>query len=159
MSFDSWILALHVLSASCLVAGIAVFWLLIVAVRGTDTPEGTLRFGPLSRLGGAVVGIGMGGTIILGVWLAFSVGGYDIWDPWIIAAIVLWLVAAALGRRTDEAFRDGVRKAQELQAAGRAGPDAELLALNRASRGVWLQALTTAVVLLIIADMVWKPGA
>lgn len=118
-----------------------------------------MRFGPLTRLADAAVGVGMGGTIVLGVWLAFSVGGYDIWDPWIIAAIVLWLVAAALGRRTSEAYGDGVRKAQTLQAAGQAGPDAELLALNRTSSGVLLKALTTVVVLLIIADMIWKPGA
>jgi hypothetical protein len=27
-------------------------------------------------------GIGGVGTIVFGIWLAFSVGGYDIWDGW-----------------------------------------------------------------------------
>jgi hypothetical protein len=52
-----------------------------------------------------------------------------------------------------------MNKAQELRAAGETGPNAELLALNRTQSGVVLHALTTIVVLLILADMIWKPGA
>jgi uncharacterized membrane protein len=159
VSFDDWMLALHVLSAFSLVAGIIAFWVLIFAVRRTDSPEGTLRMGPASRLANAAIGVGMGGTIILGIWLAFSVGGYDIWDWWIIGALVLWVIAAGLGQRTGVAYMEGVKKAQELQAAGQTGPNAELLALNRTSNGVVLQLLVSAVVLLIILDMIWKPGA
>jgi uncharacterized membrane protein len=159
VSFDDWMLALHMLSAFALVAGIILFWVLIVAGRRTDTPERTLRMGPMSRVAGGAIGIGMGGTIVLGIWLAFSVGGYDIWDGWIIAAIVLWVVAAALGQRAGAAYEAGVKKAQELQAAGQTGPSAELLALNRTSRGLVLQLLVSVVVLLIIVDMIWKPGA
>jgi hypothetical protein len=159
VSFDDWVLALHVLSAFAVAAGLVLFWVLIVAVRRTDTPEGTLRVGPLTRVADAAIGIGMGGTILLGIWLAFSVGGYDIWDLWIVAAIALWLIAAELGRRTGAAYGAGVRKAQELQAAGQTGPSAELLALNRTSNGVLLQTLSTLVLLLIIVDMIWKPGA
>jgi hypothetical protein len=159
MSFDDWMLALHVLSAFAMVAGMTLFWILIVAVRRTDTPEGTLRMGPLSRVADAAIGIGMGGTIVLGIWLAFSVGGYDIWDGWIVAALVLWVITAALGQRAGAAYAAGVKKAQELQAAGQSGPNAELLALNRTSRGLLLQALVSAVVLLVILDMIWKPGA
>jgi len=152
-------LVLHVLSAFSLVAGIIFFWVLIVAVRQTDTPEGTIRMGPLSRIAEVAVGVGAGGTILLGVWLAFSVGGYDIWDGWIIAALVLWVIATGLGQRAGAAYVEGVKKAQELQTAGQTGPNAELLALNRTSRGVVLQLLTSIVVLLILIDMIWKPGA
>jgi uncharacterized membrane protein len=95
----------------------------------------------------------------LGIWLAFSVGGYNIWDGWIIAALILWFIAAALGRRTGQAYMEGMNKAQELRGAGESGPNAELLALNRTQSGVVLHALTTIVVLLILADMIWKPGA
>jgi hypothetical protein len=159
VSFDDWMLALHVLSAFAVVAGLIVFWVVIVAARRTDTPEGTLRMGPLTRVADAAIGIGMGGTILLGIWLAFSVGGYDIWNGWIVAAIVLWLIAAELGRRTSKAYGPAVRKAQELNAAGQTGSDAELLALNRTSNGLMLQALSTLVILLIVVDMIWKPGA
>ena len=159
MSLDDWILALHVLSAFAYVAGIVLFWILVVAIRQIDTPEGTIRLWPVVKVGNASVGIGAGGTIILGIWLAFSVGGYDLWDGWIVAAIVLWLISAELGRRTGGAYMQGLGKAQELRAAGQTGPSSELLALNRTSTGVLLHTLTSAVVLLILLDMIWKPGA
>jgi uncharacterized membrane protein len=159
MSFDAWMLALHVLSAFAYVAGMVLFWVLIVAVRRTDTPEGTIRMAPVVKVGNAAVGIGAGGTILLGIWLAFSVGGYDIWDGWIIAALVLWAVAGALGQRTGVAYMEGMTKAQELQAAGQAGSSVELRGLNRTSRGVVFHFLASVVVLLILIDMIWKPGA
>ena len=159
MRFDDWMLALHVLSAFSLVAGIIVFWALIVVGRRIDTPQATLTLGPVARVGTATVGAGMVGTIVFGLWLAFSVRNYDIWDAWIIIALVLWAVGAALGRKTGEAYMEGPKKAMELQEAGQTGPNAELLALNRTSRGVLLQTLTSLVVLLIILDMIWKPWA
>ena len=159
MSFDSWMLALHVLSAFALVAGMVLFWALIVAVRRADTPEETLRMGPAARVAGASVGLGMGGTIAFGIWLAFSVGGYDIWDGWIIAALVLWVVAARFGAMTNASYERGVQKAQELGGEGVSTPNAELLALNRTQNGVLFQSLTSIAVLLILIDMIWKPGA
>jgi hypothetical protein len=159
VSFDDWMLALHVLAAFAYVAGIIVFWILIVAVRRTDTPEGTIRLEPVVKVGNAAVGIGAGGTIVLGIWLAFSVGDYDIWDGWIIAALVLWLISMPLGQRTGVAYMQGMTKAQELQAGGQTGPSAELLALNRTSQGVLFHFLASVVVLLILIVMIWKPGA
>jgi hypothetical protein len=159
VSFDDWVLALHVLSAFALVAGVVLFWVLIVAVRRTDTPDGTLSIGPFTKVAGAAIGVGMGGTIIFGIWLAFSVGGYDIWDGWIVAALVLWFVAGGLGRRADTAYAPSVKRAEELRADGQSGPNEELGALNRNSGGVVVQALISIIVLLILADMIWKPGA
>jgi uncharacterized membrane protein len=159
VSLDDWILALHVLSAFAYVAGVVLFWVLVVAVRRIDTPEDTIRMGPIVNVGNASVGVGALGTIVLGIWLALSYGGYDLWDGWIIAAIVLWVASAATGSRTGNAYMQGMRKAQELQSAGRTGPDAELLALNRTSNGVLLHAATSVLVLLILIDMIWKPGA
>jgi uncharacterized membrane protein len=159
VSFDDWALALHVLSAFAWVAGIVLFWILIVAVRKADTPEGTIRTEPVVRLGNAAVGIGMVGTIVFGIWLAFSAGGYDIWDGWIIAALVLWVISTPLGQRTGAVYTEGMNKARELQTAGQTGSSAELLALNRSSRGVVFHFLWSLVVLLILLDMIWKPGA
>jgi uncharacterized membrane protein len=159
VSFDDWMLALHVLSAFSYVAGMTLFWVLVVAVRRIDTPRETLQLNGVARLGNVAVGIGAGGTIIIGIWLAFSVGNYDIWDFWIILALVLWVVAAAIGRRTGEAYLEGPKKAQELEAAGQTGANAKLLALNRTSQGLLLHSLSTVVLLLILIDMIWKPWA
>jgi uncharacterized membrane protein len=159
VSFDQWMLAFHVLSAFSLIAGVVLFWVLIVAGRRIDTPADTLRVGPVARVGNATIGIGMGGTILFGVYLAFALDSYAIWDGWILAALVLWFVGAALGRRTGAEYIRAPKKAMELEEAGQSGPNAELLALNRTSRGVLLHTLTSLVALLILIDMIWKPGA
>jgi uncharacterized membrane protein len=159
MTFDDWLLALHVLAAFALVAALVVFWVMIVAVRRTDTPEETIRMAPVAKVGNAAAGIGGIGTIVFGIWLAFSVGGYDIWDGWIIAAIVLWAIATGVGARTGKEYMAGMKKAEELQAAGQTGPSSELLAINRTQRGVMLHALGSVTTLLILIDMIWKPGA
>jgi hypothetical protein len=159
VGFDDWLLALHVLSAFAYVAGLVLFWVLIVAVRKTDTPGGTIRMEPIVKVGNAAVGIGAGGTILLGIWLAFRLDSYAIWDGWIVAAIVLWVISMPIGRRTGEEYNRGMAKAKELEAAGQTGPSEELLALNRTSTGVVTHTLASAVVLLILLDMIFKPGA
>ena len=159
MSFNDWLVALHVLAAFAYVAGVVLFWILIVAVRRIDTPEETIRMGPIVNVGNAAVGIGAGGTILLGIWLAFALDGYAIWDGWIIAALILWAIAAAFGQRTGVAYMQGMTKAKELDAAVQRGANMELLALNRTSNGVLMHALTSVVVLLILLDMIFKPGA
>jgi hypothetical protein len=159
VSFDDWMLALHVLSAVTYISGLVLFWVLIVAVRRIDTAADTIAIQPIARIGGIAVGVGGIGTIVLGIFLALSYGDYDLWDFWILAAIVLWIAAAATGSRTGAEYNKGLAKAQELESAGRTGPEAELLAVNRTSRGLVLHAVTSALVLLIVLDMIWKPGA
>jgi len=159
VSFVDWALAVHVLSAFAYVAGLVLFWVLVVAVRRVDTAEETLRMEPIVKVGNVAVGIGAVGTIVVGVYLAFAVDGYAIWDGWIIAALVLWAVAGGLGQRTGVAYMQGMNKAKELDAAGKTGADQELLALNRTQTGLLLQTLASLAVLLILVDMIFKPGA
>jgi hypothetical protein len=72
---------------------------------------------------------------------------------------VLWAATGALGQRTGVEYNRGMEKAKELDAAGQAGPSAELLAINRTSRGVYLHAAASVLLLLLLIDMIWKPGA
>ena len=78
------------------------------------------------------------GTLVLGVWLALYLDQYEIWDGWIIGAIVLWLVATGLG---DSARR----QLADAEAVG-----------SRVALMHWLR--TVAVIGLLVL-MVWKPGA
>ena len=94
---------------------------------------------------------------MIGIWLAFRLDSYAIWDAWIIAALVLWVVAGGLGQRTGVAYMQGMNKAKALDAAGETGPNEELLALNRTSTGVLLHSLGSLAVLLILLDMIFKP--
>ena len=159
MSLDEWVLAFHVLSAFAFVGGLVLFWVLIVAGRNADTPDDTLRMEPVAKVGNAAVGVGAGGTLLLGIWLALSYGGYDLWDGWIIAAIVLWIASAAVGSRTGVEYIKPLHKARELSEAGQTGPSAELLALNRTQRGVVLHGASSLLALAILVVMIWKPGA
>ena len=159
MNLDDWILALHVLSAFAYVSGVVLFWILVVAVRRVDLPEATIRMEPIVKVGNVAVGVGAVGTIVLGIWLAISLDAYQVWDGWVIAAIILWAISLATGQRTGVAYMQGMTKAQELQTSGQTGPNAELLALNRTSNGVLLHFATTVAVVLILVDMIWKPGA
>jgi hypothetical protein len=159
VSLDQWLVALHVLSAFAYVSAIVVFWFLIVAVRRADTPGETIRMEPIAKVGNGAVAIGAGGTLIFGIWLAFSYGGYDIWDPWIIVALILWAVSGGIGQRTGAAYTAGMNKAKELDAAGHTGPSDELVAINRTQQGLALHTAATVVVVLILIDMIWKPGA
>ena len=136
MSFDAWMLALHVLVAFVFRDGS-----LLDPDRGRS-PLSTPRTRPcasarFAKVGNAAVGIGMGGTIVLGIWLALSVGGYDLWDGWIIAALVLWLIACRARPWTGAAYLVGPDEgAGAGAAAGQTGPNAELLAVNRTSTGL-----------------------
>jgi hypothetical protein len=159
VSFDDWILALHLLSAFAYVAGMIVFWVLIVAVRRTDTADATIRMAPIVKVGTIGTGVGAVGTIVFGLWLTFSVGGYRIWNFWIIAALVLWAIAGGLGGQTGKEYQRGMDKAKELEAAGQTGPNSELLEINRTQRGLVLHSVASLALLLILIDMIWKPGA
>jgi uncharacterized membrane protein len=136
VGLDDWILALHVLSAVAVVAALTLFWVVVVAARGLDAEEANRQFASLTRLGTATVIAGLVGTLVFGIWLALSVGGYDLWDGWIIAALVLWVVGAGTGQRSGVAFAQGDQR-----------------------RGVLLHAISSAAIVLILVDMIWKPGA
>ena len=159
LTLNDWLVALHLWSAFALVASMVLFWVLVVAARDCDSIEETIAYGRVGGIGSKVVGFGFGGTIVFGVWLAFNKDSYAIWDGWIIAALVLWAVAGALGQRTGVAYMQGMNKAKELDAAGKTGPDQELLALNRTQTGLILQTLASLAVLLMLVDMIFKPGA
>jgi hypothetical protein len=147
--FDT-LLFLHVLAAFAIVATVVVY---------SAFALGWTADSRLLIVGRVMWAIGGLGTLVFGVWLAFYVQGYEIYDGWIIAALVLWAVSGALGQRTGVAYMRGMTKAKELDGAGQTGPNAELSALNRTTGGVVLHALVSAAALLLVLDMVFKPGA
>jgi hypothetical protein len=159
VTFDGWLLALHLLFATALVAAIAIFWILVLAVRNADRPARVLALKPLLRVGGIAVLAGSLGSVVFGVWLAITLDAYHPWDGWVIAAILLWAIASETGRRTDPEYGRAFARASELAALGETGPSPELAALCRPRTGTVLHLVSSAAVLLILVDMIWKPGA
>jgi hypothetical protein len=155
VSFDDWIVALHLLSAFALVASMVLFWTLVVATRKLTDVDARITYGRVGDLGGRIIGVGFAGTIIFGIWLAFAKDGYAIWDGWIIAAIVLWAIGGATGGRAGAEYQKVLEHAQELKAAGQpAQPGA-----FRSSSGELMLAISSLAILLLLIDMIWKPGA
>jgi uncharacterized membrane protein len=152
-----WLLVFHVTGAFLLLGGGAFAASLNLAALGREKPsEIVLLFG-LIRI--AVVAI-MAGTLlafVFGLWLVHE-AGYGYTDGWVIAAIVLLIVANALGGiggRRDEAT---ARLARDLAASGDA-PSAELRSRVRDPISLALSYGSGLVLIAVLALMVWKPGA
>jgi hypothetical protein len=94
VSFEDWIFALHLLSAATLVGALVMSWIVVVALRSTDTPDATLSLNRVAMVGTAAIVVGLVGAIGFGIWLAILRDTFQVWDGWLIAAIVLWGVAA-----------------------------------------------------------------
>jgi hypothetical protein len=158
MELNDWILALHLLAAFALVGAQVIFWIMIVALWGTDSTGRVTSLMRVSQVGAVTVVVGSLGTVVFGIWLAISVDGYEIWDGWVLAAIVLWAIAVELGRRSGDGFRAAGMEAGRLAAAGTETSPVVAQTFG-ASRPLWFHAASSVVVLLILIDMIWKPGA
>jgi uncharacterized membrane protein len=159
VSLYDWLLFLHVLSAFSLVAGLVLYTYVIVAARRADRPAAAARSLRLLRVGDPLWAVGAGGTLALGIWLAIDVDGYELWDGWIIAALVLWLAAGGTGDRMAKHYGPTRERAVALVAEGRDELTPELREMLRSPRGLTLHALTVGLILLLLLDMIWKPGA
>ena len=158
MDLNDWILALHLISAVALVGALTVFSVMIAALWRTDDPSAVTSFMRLGMVGNALVAIGMLGTIVFGIWLAISLDAYELWDGWVIAAIVLLVIGGALGKRTGDGYRESAELASRLVSSG-SPRSPELAAAMGATPAFWFHVATCVVVVLIILDMIWKPGA
>jgi hypothetical protein len=128
------LLFLHVLAAFLMVAGVVIFSSFVLG-------------GPIDRpnkLTAEILwGVGSAGTIVFGVWLALNRPEYEIWDGWIIAAVVLWVLANGAGARVS----------RELKPTS----DGSAITIDRrVAFAHWMRVLW---VVLLLLDMVWKPGA
>ncbi len=130
MSLYEWLLFLHVLAAFLLVAGLTAYGVVVLG-GGGDAARRALEQPAL-----ALWNAGGLGVLVFGIWLALNVDGYELWDGWIIAAIVLWLVASGAGGQLSRGVREGT-------------PD-------KASMHLAVMSVAT---LALLIDMIVKPGA
>jgi hypothetical protein len=127
-----WLLFLH------LVAG---FMLAVTVVMYSAVAMGATLGGRGLFVADRCWDVGGLGTLILGVWLALHLDQYEIWDGWIIGAIVLWLVATGLGENVRKRLAEG-------ESGG--------VTTGAVTTMHWLR--TLAVIGLLVL-MIWKPGA
>ena len=134
-------------------------WIVVVALYRVEVADATLSLNRVAVVGTALTVVGLLGAIAFGIWLAILRTAFQLWDGWVIAAIILWIIAAELLRRSFVEYARPTAKAKALVASGDTGANAELAALNRSSTGLLLRALASAAIVLIVIDMIWKPGA
>ena len=154
-----WLLALHILSAAALVAAVVLYSVLIVSTRGLDRPSEIVRYFRLARVGDVLLPIGSLGVLIFGIWLAIDVEAYQVWDGWVIAAIVLWFIFGGVGSRLGKLYNGARDRAGKLVAEGRDEPDAELRKVMTSQTGLILHLTAVLVVVLFFVVMIYKPGA
>jgi hypothetical protein len=131
-----WLLLLHLAGAFALVGAVVVSTVMILGLRTGN--RAALALTPLGQRFGDVGGMV---ALIFGVWLAIDLDEYGIFDGWIIAALVLWVVAAATGARIGIAMDNARKDGGEV-------PDVMAMYL-----------ISTLAVILLLVDMIVKPGA
>jgi hypothetical protein len=159
MNFQDWIFSIHLLFAATLVGGLVMSWIVVVALRSIDDAGDTLSLNRVAIVGAIAIVLGLLGTITIGIWVAILRPQFHPWDGWVLGAIVLWVVATAAVLRSFVEYRKPADKARQLIASGVTGPNAELRTLNRTATGLLLRALASVAVVLIVVDMIYKPGA
>jgi hypothetical protein len=132
------LLFIHVLAAFFLGAGALIYTAFVL--RGPVNRE--------TRLVAEILwGVGGLGVLAFGIWLALNRPEYELWDGWIIAALVLWVLMMGSG-------------AQVSRGVGAAGEEASgdtAVALDRRTQFAHWARIVYVVALLVV--MVWKPGA
>lgn len=138
MDLYDWLLALHVLSAFAGVAALVALWGLVLGTRGPEPAFGGPLAATVGRTAGTTIGAAFGLVVVFGIWLAIEVDGYELWDGWILASLVLWAVGMVTGGKGGKEFERGPE--------GRAG---------------WIRyhAFNTVATVVVLALMIWKPGA
>jgi uncharacterized membrane protein len=157
VSLYDWLLSIHILAAFSWVAALVLYTVVIVSGWGLSVPSEVARMFRITRVGDALIAVGMIGTIVFGVWLAFK--EYEIWDGWIIAALVLWLFAAGVGGQVGKIYNGARDRANALVAEGSDAPNPELSAMLRSQRGLVLHGLMVLAVVALLVVMIYKPGA
>src|SRR3954469_3594544 len=90
----STLLFLHALGAFTLIASVGLFLAILLAVPLQLDTLVAPRMLPAAPVMWAVGGLS---ALVFGIWLAIHDSQYSLTDGWIIGAIVLWVVASAIG--------------------------------------------------------------
>jgi uncharacterized membrane protein len=152
-----WLLVFHVTGAFLLLGGSAVAAALNLAALGRERPSEIVVLFGLIRIAVVAILVGTALAFVFGLWLVHE-AGYGFGEGWVIAAILLLIVANAAGgiggRRDDQT----AKRARELAAAGDA-TSPELRARVRDPISLTLSYGSGLILVAILALMIWKPGA
>src|SRR5262245_35872219 len=146
--------ALHLIAAFAVAASLVLFSVLVWTGRRMTTVEETRTLFRVAPVGSILISGGLAIVVGLGVYLAIASNRYEIWNLWVVVAIVLAVAFGGIGQRSGAYYTDVQKLAEQPGADG-----AEVLARLQAPTGARLHLATIALFVLIVLDMVFKPGA
>ena len=157
MSTYQWLLVFHVTGAFLLLGGGAFAASLNLMALGRDRPSDIVLLFGLIRIAVVAISIGTLLAFVFGLWLVHE-ADYRYGDGWVIAAIVTLIAANALGGAGGRRDEKTAKLARELAAAGDE-PSPELRARVRDPISLALSYGSGLLLVLVLALMIWKPGA
>jgi uncharacterized membrane protein len=153
-----WLMFFHVTGAFLLLGGVVVAWVLGFAALRRHTPSEIALLFRLTGVAAASIGLGMLLTLGFGIWLVVDLDEFEITEGWILAALIMWVVAGALGGRGGRRDKETRLYAERLAAEGDA-PSAELDARVRDPVALAFNVGSSVLAFAILVLMIWKPGA
>jgi uncharacterized membrane protein len=153
-----WLLFLHVTGAFMVVGGAVMAGIFNIAALRRERPSEIAVLFRLTRIAVISIMVGMTVALAFGLWLVADLDFVGWGDAWVIVALILWFVANALGGAGGGRDKR-TRELAERLAAGGDQPSLELRARLRDPLTLALSWGSGAVVIAILALMIWKPGA
>ena len=157
MSGHDLALLVHLVGVVFLFSGMSIAGVLHTAARGQERPSQVALLLGLSRVG--VLFVAAGGVFVLagGFWLiGESDGFYSLGDGWILAGLVLLLVAFVLGWLGGQQPKRTRLLAEQL-ARDVDAPNVELRELLDDPRSSTLNYAAAGAIFLAFVLMIWKP--
>jgi uncharacterized membrane protein len=152
-----WLLVFHMTGAFLLLGGVVFGGIFSIAAFRRERPSEIVVLFRLVRIAVGSISLGMLLTIVFGLWLVADLEFVKWGDAWVILALVLWVVANALGGIGGRREKT-TRELAERHAAEGDAPSAEVRARMRDPVTLALSWGSGLVVLAILAVMIWKPG-
>ena len=157
MTTYEWLLFLHVTGAFLLLGGGVVAASLNLAALRRDRPSEIVVLFGLIRIAVASIIIGTLFLFVFGLWLVHE-AGYSYGDGWVVSAIVLLILANAMGGIGGKRDEATAKLAADLAAQGDQ-PSPELRRRVHDPLSLALSYGSGLVLVGILAIMIWKPGA
>jgi uncharacterized membrane protein len=153
-----WLLFLHIAGAFLVIGGATMAAIFNVAALRRDVPSQIAVLFRLAQIAVVSVLVGMTIALIFGLWLVADLDFVHWSDAWVIIALVLWVIANALGGSGGKRDKETRELAERLAAQGDQ-PSPELRARLRDPLTLGLSYGSGLAVLAILALMIWKPGS
>jgi uncharacterized membrane protein len=152
-----WLLIFHMAGAFLVLGGAMLAGVFNVAAMRRQRPSEIVVLYRLTQIAVRSITLGMFVALAFGIWLVADLDFVKWSNTWVILALVLWVVASALGGIGGRREQETHRLAEQLAAEGDT-PSPELRARLRDPVTLALSWGSGLAVIAILAVMIWKPG-